>query len=178
MSELTIDRLSKWDHLDGKLVGQLGRSNNDSNKNRKETGLDWQNNGFTHASRLFCTFISLPSLHNNDVKLPYFTFWGQCAKKVVSHSLGLVDFAIGLVCSVFKLPDGQLKFFGEIKSQRTVIKPAHHATGSWNDFWAITCKLQFAQMASCKTPFLFTLVEEVSTRQRLSNSFLNHDTVL
>ena len=106
------------------------RSNNDSNKNRKETGLDWQNNGFTHASRLFCTFISLPSLHNNDVKLPYFTFCGQCAKKVVSHSLGLVDFAIGLVCSVFKLPDGQLKFFGEIKSQRTVIKPADHATGS------------------------------------------------
>ena len=100
-------------------MGQLGRSNNDSNKNRKETGLDWQNNGFTHASRLFCTFISLPSLHNNDVKLPYFTFCGQCAKKVVSHSLGLVDFAIGLVCSVFKLPDGQLKFFGEIKSQRT-----------------------------------------------------------
>ena len=48
----------------------------------------------------------------------------------MSHSPGLVDFAIGSVSSVFKLPDGQLEFFGEIKSQRTVIKPAHHATGS------------------------------------------------
>ena len=57
-------------------------------------------------------YISLLSLHNNDIKLPYFTFCGQCAKKVVSHSPGLVDFAIGLVTSVFKLPDGQLKFFG------------------------------------------------------------------
>ena len=30
----------------------------------------------------------------------------QRAKKVVSHSPGLVDFAIGLVNSVFNLPDG------------------------------------------------------------------------
>ena len=32
----------------------------------------------------------------------------QRAKKVVSDSPGLVDFAIGLVNSVFKLPDGQV----------------------------------------------------------------------
>ena len=41
-------------------------------------------------------------------------FWTsnkQRAKKVVSHSVGLVDFAIGLVNFVFNLPDGQVKFF-------------------------------------------------------------------
>ena len=35
----------------------------------------------------------------------------QRAKKVVSDSPGLVDFAIGLVNSVFNLPDGQVMFF-------------------------------------------------------------------
>ena len=35
----------------------------------------------------------------------------QCAKKVVSDSPGLVDFAIGLVNSVFNLPGGQVIFF-------------------------------------------------------------------
>ena len=41
-------------------------------------------------------------------------FWTsnkQQAKKVVSHSAGLVDFAIRLVNSVFNLPDGQVIFF-------------------------------------------------------------------
>ena len=37
--------------------------------------------------------------------------WKQHAKKVVSDSLGLVDFAIGLVNSVLNLTDGQVKFF-------------------------------------------------------------------
>ena len=39
----------------------------------------------------------------------------QCAKKVVSDSAGLVDFAIGLVNSVFNLPDGQVMFFVEFE---------------------------------------------------------------
>ena len=39
----------------------------------------------------------------------------QCAKEVVSDSLGLVDFAIRLVNSVFKLPDGQVIFFEEFE---------------------------------------------------------------
>ena len=38
----------------------------------------------------------------------------QRAKKIVSNSLRLVDFAIGLVNSVLNMPDRQLKFFGEI----------------------------------------------------------------
>ena len=39
----------------------------------------------------------------------------QCAKKVLSDSPGLVDFAIGLVNSVFNLPDGQVMFYEEFK---------------------------------------------------------------
>ena len=39
----------------------------------------------------------------------------QRAKKVVSDSLGLVDFAYGLVNSVFNLPNGQVMFFEEIE---------------------------------------------------------------
>ena len=35
------------------------------------------------------------------------------AKKVVSDSQGLVDFAVGLVNSVFNLPNGQVMFFEE-----------------------------------------------------------------
>ena len=39
----------------------------------------------------------------------------QRGKKVVSHSPGLVDFAIGVVFFVLNLPDGQELFFGEIQ---------------------------------------------------------------
>ena len=42
----------------------------------------------------------------------------QRAKKVVSDSLGLMDFAIGLVNSVLNLPEGQVKFFEEFKLQK------------------------------------------------------------
>ena len=39
----------------------------------------------------------------------------QCAKKVVSDSPWLMDFTIGLVNSVFNLPDGQVMFFEEFE---------------------------------------------------------------
>ena len=39
----------------------------------------------------------------------------QHAKKVVSDSPGLVDFATGLVFFVLNLPNGQVLFFGEIQ---------------------------------------------------------------
>ena len=42
----------------------------------------------------------------------------QHAKKGVSDSPGLVDFAIRLVNSVIKLPDGQVKLFEEFKLQK------------------------------------------------------------
>ena len=36
----------------------------------------------------------------------------------MSDSLGLVDFAIGLVNSVLNLPDGQVKYFEEFNLQK------------------------------------------------------------
>ena len=42
----------------------------------------------------------------------------QRAKKVVSDSPGVVDFAIGLVNSVFNLLDGQVIFFEEFEKQK------------------------------------------------------------
>ena len=49
-------------------------------------------------------------------KTDFFTFeikaGLQRAKKVVSDNPELVDFAIGLVNSVFNLPDGQMNFCG------------------------------------------------------------------
>ena len=36
----------------------------------------------------------------------------------MSDSPGLVDFSIGLVNSVFNLPDGQVMFFEEFESQK------------------------------------------------------------
>ena len=41
------------------------------------------------------------------------------AKKVVSNSLGLVDFAIRLVIFVLNLPNGQVLFFGHGEIQIT-----------------------------------------------------------
>ena len=50
----------------------------------------------------------------------------QCAKKVVSDSRGLVDFAIRLVNSVPYLPDGQVKCFEEFNLQKNCeINSAH-----------------------------------------------------
>ena len=43
----------------------------------------------------------------------------QHAEKVVSDSLGLVDFAIGLVNSFLNLPNGQVKFFRRNQSKIT-----------------------------------------------------------
>ena len=50
----------------------------------------------------------------------------QRAKKVVSNILGLVDFAIGLVNFELNLPDGQVKFFEELKLMKNCeINSAH-----------------------------------------------------
>ena len=52
----------------------------------------------------------LPHLGNSSCLL--------CTKKVVSNSLRLVDFAIGLVNSVLILPDGLVTFFDEFNLQK------------------------------------------------------------
>ena len=49
-------------------------------------------------------------------------FNNQHAKKVVSDSLGLEDFAIGLVNSVVNLPDGQVMFFLSNSNNRRTMK--------------------------------------------------------
>ena len=48
----------------------------------------------------------------------------QRAKKVLSDSPGLVDFAMGLVNCVFNLPEGQVRFFEEfvMNNRRTVLQ--------------------------------------------------------
>ena len=43
------------------------------------------------------------------------TIQSQLAKKVLSDNPGLVDFAIGLVNSVFNVPDGQVMFYEEFE---------------------------------------------------------------
>ena len=73
----------------------------------------------------------------------------QRAMEVVSDCLRLVDFAIGLVNSVLNSPYGQVTFFGEFMHNGFQAR--------WNDFWANTCQLQLARMASCRTDFLCTL---------------------
>ena len=55
----------------------------------------------------------------------------QRAKKVVSDSLGLVDFSIGLVTFVLNLPAGQVLFFlGNSNYRQIVINPANQK-GFW-----------------------------------------------
>ena len=49
----------------------------------------------------------------------------QRAKKVVSNSLGLVDFAIGLVNSVLNLPDGQVMCLRNSNNKNCEINSAH-----------------------------------------------------
>ena len=53
-----------------------------------------------------------------QIQLSSNKFINQRAKKVVSDSPELVDFAIGLVNSVFNLPDGQVIFFEEFEKQK------------------------------------------------------------
>ena len=50
----------------------------------------------------------------------------HCAKRVVSDTPGLVDFAISLLNSVLNLPDGQVKYFEEFNLQKNFkINSAH-----------------------------------------------------
>ena len=56
------------------LSGNLSKDDGDVNEDgKKAIGLDWENNTFARASRFFVC-ISLPSLHDYNVKMPNFTF--------------------------------------------------------------------------------------------------------
>ena len=56
----------------------------------------------------------------------------QRAKKVLSDSPGIVDFAIGLVNSVFNLPDRQVMFFEqfELRKNSEINSPRQKAFGA------------------------------------------------
>ena len=95
-----------------------------------------------------------------SIKKMGFCWWVQRVKKVVSYSLRLLDFAIGLVNSVVNLPDGQVKFFEEFEWQKNceinlLIKTFLGLVEMM--FGLSKCWLQLAQMASCKNVFLCTL---------------------
>ena len=60
----------------------------------------------------------------------------QRAKKVLSDSPGLVDFAIGLVNSVFNLPDGQ---DSDVLWGIWITEEQKVFGASWNDVWASKC---------------------------------------
>ena len=69
----------------------------------------------------------------------WWSFFIQRAKKVVSNSPGLVDFAIGLENSVFNLPNRQVMFFEEFELQKNceINSSCQKVFGaSWNDIWA------------------------------------------
>ena len=68
---------------------------------------------------------------------------------MVSDSLGLVDFAVGLVNSVLNLPDRRVIFLGgEFKLQKNC-----NQSCSSNFFWASTCYLQLAKWQAVKLTF-------------------------
>ena len=64
------------------------------------------------------TLKSFQNFGNRGVINSVLFFIMQHAKKVVSDSPGLVDFAIGLVIFVLNLPNGQVPFFGKFKLQK------------------------------------------------------------
>ena len=63
----------------------------------------------------FSTNFMKHSIQCRGAVLLNFFFRSQCAKKVVSDSPGLVDFALGLDNSVFNLPNSQVMFFEEFE---------------------------------------------------------------
>ena len=57
------------------IIGSFSNDEGDGNEDvKKAIGLDWQNNNFARASRFL--HISLPSLHDNEVKMPNCKFYG------------------------------------------------------------------------------------------------------
>ena len=83
-----------------------------------------------------------------------------CKESSVPDSLGLVDFAIGLVNSVLNLPVGQVKYFEEFKLQKNCeINSAHQKVfgASWNDVWASinysTCSFSLPKWQALKMTF-------------------------
>ena len=71
--------------------------------------------------------------HFDHVNFDLLPLLVQCAKKVVSDSPGLVDFAIGPVIFVLNLPDGQVLFVGEIQTTEGLLSIYNRA--NQKGFW-------------------------------------------
>ena len=70
------------------VIASLHNDDDDGNENgKKEIGLDKQKNNFAPTSRFFFFYISLPSLHNYNVKLRNFTFCGGREQKKTTFFL-------------------------------------------------------------------------------------------
>ena len=84
----------------------------------------------------------------------------QCAKKVVFDSLGLVDFAIGPVNSVFNSPDGQVKYFEEFNLQKKCeINSAHQKILGLVEmtFGLVNASFRLLKWQAVKNDFLCTM---------------------
>ena len=80
--------------------------------------------------------------HFDHVNFDLLSLLVQRAKKVVSDSPGLVDFAIGPVIFVHNLPNGQVLFVGEIPITEGLLSIVLIKKGfgaSRNNLWASTC---------------------------------------
>ena len=81
-------------------------------------------------------------MHFDHINFDLLSLLVQRAKKVVSDSTGLVDFATGPVIFVLNLPDGQVLFVGEIQITEGLLSIVLIKKGfgaSRNDLWASTC---------------------------------------
>ena len=82
------------------------------------TNCDWLRKS-RHCQNLIEKFAFRGTKHHsessNSIRKSWNVLQNQRAKKVVSDSPGLVDFATGLVKSVFNLPDGKVMFFEEFE---------------------------------------------------------------
>ena len=88
-------------------------------------GVGWGGSGSDgEGGRVVPRVLSIPL--NSSASIGLKKVPTQHAKKVVSDSPGLVNFAIGPVNSVPNLPDGQVVFLGVNSNyRRTVINPGH-----------------------------------------------------
>ena len=89
----------------------------------------------------------------------------QHAKKLVSDSRGLVDFAIGQVNIVLNLPDGQVKFFEKCKLQKKCeINCAHQNVfgASSNDVCIVNATFSLPEWQAVKLTFFAPCPRPVS----------------
>ena len=81
-----LSRTAPWDSVEDLIssfieeVTQRRRQRNEDGK--KVMGLDWKNNNLTRASRFL--YISLPWLHDYNVKMPIFTFCREREQKTIT----------------------------------------------------------------------------------------------